>query len=616
MLYQLDTAILVFDSETRLRQINPPAELLLGIARGDLIGRRCSRLPVPRAVKEWIIEGLSEVMLKGKPISTDLVESFPRQSTLRGMFIPVRGEGGVVDGAMLTLLEIKSEGLDSISTVEDHFGHALWRTPGVHVVLEGKELRVKMANSKVKSLLGAKIVSGRTLKELGVEVDDELLDIFEIVRHRSEPIIRLGRATKTSPYRSLGFFRLMVVPILSKTGHNDISIVVTDASEAEERRFAQFANDLHVERTRLRSILDTIPIGIEIVDALSGEWQMNRYGAEIWGSSHQEDLPHDRSAYVAISVRTGKEVGDQDWPLMRALEGESLIPAEEFEIRKFDGSTAFMMVSGAPMIDNRGKVIGAVSAFVDVTEKRMMERRLEKQAWDLERSNAELQQFAYIASHDLKEPLRMISSFLELLVRRYDNKVLDDKAKEYIDYAVDGAVRMQQMINDVLTFSRVDTEGGSFAYVDMNKVLGTTLQDLNVDIDKTGATISSSELPTVKADQMQMILLLENLVGNAIKFHADLPPRIEVYALDRENEWVFCIKDNGIGIPSSQQSNLFQMFQRLHGRNEYPGTGIGLAICKKIVERHGGRIWLESEEGKGSSFFFSLPKDGPGIRPL
>ncbi len=225
---------------------------------------------------------------------------------------------------------------------------------------------------------------------------------------------------------------------------------------------------------------------------------------------------------------------------------------------------------------------------------------------ELEHSNKELEQFAYVASHDLQEPLRMVSSYTELLERRYGDK-LDDKAREFIGYAVDGAVRMQRLINDLLEFSRVSTRGKALQPVDVTRVLGTVRANLSVAIQDAGALVTNDDLPTVMADETQLVQLLQNLIGNAIKFRGRDRPHVHVGAQATATEWVFAVRDNGIGIAPEYFERIFVIFQRLHARDEYPGTGIGLAVCRRILDRHGGRIWVESEPGHGSTFYFALP---------
>ncbi|OPY34585.1 MAG: sensory histidine kinase AtoS [Methanomassiliicoccales archaeon PtaU1.Bin124] len=251
--------------------------------------------------------------------------------------------------------------------------------------------------------------------------------------------------------------------------------------------------------------------------------------------------------------------------------------------------------------DNEGEPQVIVGTNQDITERKRVED-------EIRRSNAELQQFAYVASHDLQEPLRMVVSYLNLLERRCEAQ-LDPKGQEYIHYAVDGGKRMRELIDDLLEYSRISTRSRDFSFVDMNQVVDETLKVLKVPVEESNAVIVVHPLPSLMADGSQMVQLMQNLIGNAIKFRGSEPLHVEVNSWHRASEYVISIKDNGIGIDEKYRGKLFQMFQRLHTRDEYAGTGIGLAISKKIVERHGGRIWFESDGSHGSTFFFTISKD-------
>jgi signal transduction histidine kinase len=242
----------------------------------------------------------------------------------------------------------------------------------------------------------------------------------------------------------------------------------------------------------------------------------------------------------------------------------------------------------------------------EIAERKRAEEAVAQHAKDLARSNAELEQFASVASHDLKEPLRMVASYTQLLARRYQGK-LDADADDFIDHAVDGVNRMQRLINDLLAYARVGTNRPSFEPVRSGVVLERVLDHLRMAVEETGAVVTHDPLPAVIADEVELGQLFQNLIGNALKFHGPAAPRVHVSAEARGREWLFSVRDNGIGIQSEYTDRIFLIFQRLQGRNEYPGTGIGLAICKKIIERHGGRIWVESMPGEGSTFYFTLP---------
>jgi light-regulated signal transduction histidine kinase (bacteriophytochrome) len=274
----------------------------------------------------------------------------------------------------------------------------------------------------------------------------------------------------------------------------------------------------------------------------------------------------------------------------------------QLELQKYRDNLEEQVEKRTIELDNANKRLK-----IEIEDHKKTEVTLEKYLTELKRSNKELQQFAYVASHDLQEPLRMVSSFTQLLAKKYKGQ-LDSDADEFIKYAVDGAQRMQMLINDLLAYSRVSSRVEEFQLVDLEKAFNESLQNLKVSIDDNDARITCDSLPTIVADQSQIIQLFQNLIGNAIKFRSNETPEIHIAVEEGEDEWIFRVIDNGIGIDSQHNERIFRVFQRLHERDSYPGTGIGLSICEKIVERHGGDIWVDSKLGNGSTFSFTISK--------
>lgn len=271
-----------------------------------------------------------------------------------------------------------------------------------------------------------------------------------------------------------------------------------------------------------------------------------------------------------------------------------------------DASTKSELGAEVAQLRQRVAALERIEAQHVVRSKEMEE--------ELARCQDELQSFVYAASHDLQEPLRMVSSYLQLLTRRYQGK-LDAAADEFIGFAVDGAIRMQTMIAGLLQYSRVETHGKPFSVVNCQAVLDEAIHRLRCKIEENGAVVTRDGLPLVIADEGQLLHLLQNLIDNALKFRAKIAPRIHVAAEQQAHEWVFSVQDNGMGIEPQHVDGIFGIFQRLHGQNEYPGAGMGLPICKRITKRHGGRMWAESKPGKGSRFYFTMPNACESVTP-
>jgi PAS domain S-box-containing protein len=397
------------------------------------------------------------------------------------------------------------------------------------------------------------------------------------------------------------------------------SVIVRDRTE---RKRAEEA--LREIQEAFRRAFDDAPIGMALFGVEAGErgrlLQVNQSMCEITGFSSRE------LASMTLEEITHPSDAESERQLADRLQSGA-IPNYQLEKRyvRRDGKTVWVMHNASMAHDSSGRLLYGIAQLQDITRRKETEDRLasvaaelERRAAELERSNADLQEFAYVASHDLSEPLRMVSSYVQLLARRYQDR-LDSDASEFIGFAVDGVNRMQRLIDDLLAYSRAGTAEYRFGPVDVAELVRDTLAGMRTTVAEAGATVVTGDLPEVWGDEGQLRQLFQNLIGNGIKFRRpDEPPRVEVTADRQGSEWMFRVSDNGIGIDPRHAQRIFSVFKRLHGRDEYPGSGIGLSICKRIVERHHGRISVERSPLGGSSFCFTIPDrrerrpDAPG----
>lgn len=376
--------------------------------------------------------------------------------------------------------------------------------------------------------------------------------------------------------------------------------ILRDITELE---IAQKA--LRQNEERLRVMLESLPNAIIVVDSNGDIELMNRRAEQYFGYEKEEIVGQPLHLLIPSRFQENHHHYFQDYwskQVPRAM-GEN---RDLFAKRK-DGSEFPVEVGLTPCRINHKTVI--ISSVIDITERKHAEETLREKSEALARSNDELKQFAYIASHDLQEPLRKIISFTQKLEQRYRSE-LDERGEKYITFVVDGAMRMKKLITDLLDFSRVDREEQPFSTIDCNQLLNQTVAMFDQSIQENNAQIQVGDLPVVRGNPSQLSQVFQNLIGNALKFHGAGTTEIKIQARDSSREWTFSIADNGIGIEAQYLDQIFVIFKRLHSRFEHSGTGIGLAICKKIIENHGGRIWVESEPGEGSTFFFTLPKRG------
>lgn len=369
---------------------------------------------------------------------------------------------------------------------------------------------------------------------------------------------------------------------------------ITETKNAEQKLFE--------ERNLLRTIIDHLPSRLYVKDLQSRYVLNNRAHLDALRVKTQSEATGRTTADFFPGPRGEQALADD----RHVLETRVSISNQERSDFGPSGERRWSLVTKVPLHDISGNLIGLVGISHDITERKRQEEEKNRIAAELARSNAELEQFAYVASHDLQEPLRAVASCVQLLKKRYEGK-LDERAEEFIAHAVDGTKRMQALITDLLSYSRVGTHTHPFAPTDCAEIMGDTLANLRVAIEESRAVVTCDSLPNVMADESQLAQVFQNLIGNALKFRAESrPPEVRVSARQAAGEWIFSVADNGIGIEPQYFERIFRVFQRLHTRSRYPGTGIGLAIVKKIVERHGGRIWIESQLDRGTTFFFTL----------
>jgi PAS domain S-box-containing protein len=402
---------------------------------------------------------------------------------------------------------------------------------------------------------------------------------------------------------------------------------ITQRKQAEIQR----RNALEAQRQseqRFRKIFEGAQIGVVMINQHGAIQAVNPFMCQ-W-------LGYSKAAMQSLTtedITYPPDIPRERRLLQEMRHGERNVVHLEKRYVRSDGEIVWGDLVTNLVYDEEDHYLFGLGTVVDVTDRKQAQQRLEAYAAELKRSNEELEQFGYVVSHDLREPLRMVASYLELLETRYGD-TLEERAKVYMDFAVDGARRMQAMIKALLDLSRVETRGNPFTRVDAGAILTRTLTSLSPMIEENQAVITHDPLPSVAADEAQLAQVFQNLIVNAIKFQREgVPPRIHISAdrLPPSNsspggedsssapageitggspdggEWRFSVTDNGIGIDPEQADRLFRIFQRLHTADEYPGLGLGLALCKRIITRHGGRIWIESEPGEGATFVFTIP---------
>ena len=440
------------------------------------------------------------------------------------------------------------------------------------------------------------------IRKIGEDLQNEVYtELVRGIRERQQQGARTRLTTALGATLLFAFLLLATVDIGRATAERDRLIV--DLEVAKDRTAAS--------RDLLHTTLTSIADAVIATDEAGKVTFLNGVAENLTGwNQAQAQGRRLEDVLVVVNEQTRQPVEN---PADGTLaEGVIVSFADGTILISRDGTEHPIDTSAAAIRDPHGKMVGVVLVFRDITQRRQTEAELRRLNKALRRTNQDLQQFSYAASHDLKEPLRTVSTYLQLIRSRYLGKVLNSEAEELFDVAVAGAQRMHALVEALLEYSRAGEVGESkLESVRTDEVVHEVIASLQTAISETGAEISCGSLPVVTANPLHLAQVFENLIGNALKYRSEQPPRISIHAEEGAGEWIFCVEDNGIGIAPEYHAQIFGIFKRLHG-NRYPGTGIGLATCKKIVDRHGGAISVESELGKGSRFRFTLPKTSAG----
>ncbi|HTC31878.1 MAG TPA: CHASE3 domain-containing protein [Bryobacteraceae bacterium] len=436
------------------------------------------------------------------------------------------------------------------------------------------------------------------IRKLGSDLQSDVYaGLMQGIRERQQQGARTRLTTALGAAALFVFLLLATLDIGRATTERDRLIVALEAAN----------NRTTASRDLLHTTLTSIGDAVIATDDAGKVTFLNRVAEQLtgWPQAEAEGQPLHKILAI-VNEETRKSV---DNPADRALrEGVIVGLANHTVLIARDGTERPIDDSAAPIRNAQGYVIGVVLVFRDVSDRRIAETQLHDLNRTLRRTNQDLQQFAYAASHDLREPLRTIATCLQLARNRLSGNMLDTEVEQFLDTAVSGAQRMHSLVDALLEYSRAgEVKDSTIEPVQVEGVVADAIAGLRSAIDETNAAVSCGPLPVVEANRLHLMQVFQNLIGNALKYRSDTPPRVAVTAAEDGQQWVFTVEDNGIGIPPEYQAQIFGIFKRLHG-NEYPGTGIGLATCKKIVDRHGGTIWVESEPGQGSRFSFTLPR--------
>ena len=590
-----EDAILSKDLDGKIVSWNKGAEKLFGYTSAEAIGRTVGIITPPALLYEER-HYLAEISA-GRTVRREDATRLRKDGSLVEVELvvsPVRDDKGVIIGACSVSRDVTAqrEMEQELQQSEGRY-RQLFESSGnaiaTHKMLFDDDgnavdyitLDVNGAYERMTGLTKAQVI-GKKIMEVLPGLERYWVEMFGRVVTTGEPAMYEHYAAPLGRFFQGTAFRM---------GPSLFGISVIDVTERRqnEDKIAEQARIFDITTVLVRDLKGTISLwthGAERLYGFTSEEAIGRISHELF----QTQFPVSLSDQEIVLHQTGKWEG-------------------ELVHRKKDGSTVYVASVQLLYRDGKGRPLSVIEANTDITGRKKAELETGEYMEDLRRSNAELEQFAYVASHDLQEPLRMVASYTELLAERYRG-TLDDRGQKYIAYAVDGAKRMQVLIHDLLAYARVSSQAKPLLPTSAAAVLDSVMGNLKGVIERNHAKVTCGELPIVNADEVQLAQVFQNLITNAIKFHGERPPQVEIRVESDRDDWKFEVVDNGIGIEKEHGSRLFQMFQRLHTREEFEGSGIGLAISKRIVERHGGRIWFDSVPGEGTTFHFTIPKNG------
>jgi PAS domain S-box-containing protein len=607
-------AMVVVDQAGAIVLLNLQAEKQFGYRRDELVGKQVKTV-IPEGFAERLIADdartAAEALAQQIGTGLELIgrrkdgSEFPMEL----MLSPLESDDGILVTAAIRDIGVRRQAEEHLAQMEARYRGLLEAAPDAMVVVNHAG-EIVLLNLQAEKQFGYRRdeLLGLPVKNIIPEGFAERL-IADGTRSAAEALAQqIGTGLELIGRRKDGSgfpIELMLSPLEDSDG-----VLVTAAIRDVTARQAD-QDALRASEEWHRMAVEVTEMGTWVWDITRDEVTLSDQFRRMFGLTSHKALTHD-ALLQNIHQDDREEVRQR---IARAIEGSRPYDVE-YRIVRPDGSEHWIASKGRVRRGADGAPESMQGTILDVTERKagqdsIAERpALDRTSAELMRSNADLQQFAYVAAHDLQEPLRMVSSYTQLLAKRYKGR-LDSNADEFIGFAVDGAQRMQLLISDLLSYCQVETAGQAFSEVSASDALALALQNLDGAIEESGGAVTQDKLPTLVADHAQLVQLFQNLVGNALKYHGTEPPRVHVSAKkNAAKEWVFSVRDNGLGIAPKYFKKIFLMFQRLHGREEFSGTGIGLSLCKKIAERHGGRIWVKSAAAGGSTFFVAFPAAG------